>query len=881
MPLSRHTTHNRQTGRFTRSPNTPGTASRHAPQTFARFAPLATLLVALLVGCNTGPGGPNPPPPPGDDNVADTLAALGVDTTPSARLAPDGSTLGDDSAPLGSSAAYGEPNEFSSDSGANPAMELVMSRNFFASDTLVVEEIVGAAVTPAGAVELGSESVLVDLSTGNDWAAPVYGYGNQFQALRDVAAGDLDGDGFDEIAAIYVDQSDGILKLRTFEDDAAGYSPTTSSLAAGADVRSVKLVALDGDGDGEDDLVAAIAYDDRVELVPLVADGSGYELDSADSVTLNQELANSRLYVRLAAGRLDYDNALELAVIVNEAAGGSGSATGLATLYVFDDANAGRDELVSRSVQANVGGVVTAEAADVALADIDGDGLDEIVLAGATNLAWQCEDDFDALLIAYDDAVGGLTQLGADVGQLLYSNCPSYNSWRRYFVFVATPDLDGDGVHEIAANQLIFDNFVNAAPFTLLEDIALPAEAFLDDNPDPGQFLSVATTALVAADVTGDGRENLMVYHQNRQEMAVWGLSAVSTIGTANNGWAQLSVIETPGQHNSQETARPLLVAANVDTDGPTLKYGAGSYELVFTEPILIAALAAPPCQSGIAQNVGACVTKFGQGTSQTVDASLTVSVKASVSVGIEAGVNIPFIGDVGVNVKKSVTATASAWAGAAYTVEKTITYSTGSLEDGVVFTTVPYDIYRYDILSHPDLELVGKQIVIRLPREPITMIAERSFFNAALPEGETKLGSNVFDHTPGDVSSYPSTSRKNSLRSQHGGLEFGPSGVGQGSGETELEMAVSTEISAGASLALEYEKTVEATAGVAMAGFSIGYGAEAALSFTSGSQTTYTGTVGSIGAADYAANAYEWGIFTYVQSVGDQKVEVINYWVE
>lgn len=844
------------------------------------IAVLVPLLVALAAACSGPGGGPNPPPPDGDD-VADTLGDLGVNTTPSARLAPDGSTLDDASAPLGASAEYGAPEEFSEDSGANASMELVMARNFFDSDTLVVEEIVGAAVTPLGEVEPGSESVLVDLSDGNDWIAPVLGDDNQFQALRDIAAGDLDGDGFDEIVGVYVDQSDGVLKLRTFEDDAQDFVANTSSLAAGAEIRSVKLVALDGDGDGSDDLVVAISYDDRVDLVPLTAAGSGYELDTASKLTLPQQVTDSLLYVRLAAGQLDYDNALELAVVVNEASGNPGSTVGTAQLYVFDDAAAGRTELENRSVQANVAGVVVAEAADVSLADVDGDGLDEVILAGATNLAWQCEDEFDALMIAFDDAVGGLVQLGATVEDILYSNCPAFNAWKRYFVFVATPDIDGDGVHEIAANQLLFDDFVDSPPFTLLEDMGLYATDFLEESPDPSQYLSVATTALVAADVTGDGREDLMVYHQNRQEMGVWGLSAVPTVGPEENGWAQLSVIATPGQHNGQATARPLLVPANVDTDGPVLKYSSGSYELVFTEPILIAALAAPPCQDGIAQNLSACVTKFGQGTSQTVDASLTVSLKASVSVGVDASVNVPFVGDVGVKMTQSISATASAWAGTAYTVQKTITYSTGSLEDGVVFTSIPYDVYRYDIVSHPDPELVGKMVVIRIPREPVTMIAERSFFNAALPEGETGIGANVFDHTPGDVSSYPTVSRKSALRSQFGGIEFGPSGVGQGTGDTEQQISVSSEISAGGSLGLEYERTVEATAGVAIAGFSVGYGIEAALSITSGSQTTYTGTVGSISAADYAANAYEWGIFTYVQPVGDQEVEVINYWVE
>lgn len=841
---------------------------------------LAPVLVVALAACG-GPSGTTPPPPPGTDAVAKTLDALGVDTAQSPRLAPDNSTLGEDAAPLGSSASFGEPEEFSSESGANPTMELAMARNFFDHDSFEVEQIDGAQVTPGGAISFGSETVLKDLSAGNDWAAPVYGDGNQFQSLRDVAAGDLDGDGFDEIAAVFVDQNDDVLKLRTFDDDAAGYAEHTSSLGEGASVRSVKLIALDDDGDGAASLVVALSYDDRVELTPITASGSSYALDNDAAITLEQKVAGSMMYVRLASGQLDYDNAQELAVVVNEVSGSSGNYSGLANLYVFDDANSGRANLKQQSIQANVNGIVVAKAADVSIADVDGDGLGEIVLAGATNLAWSCGDEFKALMIAFDDATQNLAQIGAAVEPLPYSNCPAYASWKRFFVFVATPDLDGDGVHEIAANQLVFDNFANAAPFTLLDGVALPADDFLDDNRDTGQYLSVATTALVAADVTGDGRENLMVYQQNRTSMPVWGMSAVTSIGPNGNGWAQLSSIATPGGHNSQATARPLIVPANVDTDGPILKYGEGSHELVFTQPILIAALAAAPCQKGIDQNVSACVTKFGQGSSSSIDGSLTVTVKASVSAGIEAGVNVPFVGKVGVNMKETVTATASLWAGAAYTVEKTVTYSTGSLEDGVVFTSVPYDIYRYKILSHPDPELVGKDVVLRVPREPVTMIAERGFYNAALPSSKLQIGSNVFDHTPGDVQSYPSTSRKNALRSQYGGLELGPKGVGQGGGETEQEISVSNEISAGGSLAIEYEQTVEATAGVAMSGYSVGYGAEAALSITSGSKTTYTGTVGSISDSDFAANAYQWGIFTYVQSVGGQKVEVINYWVE
>lgn len=57
--------------------------------------------------------------------------------------------------------------------------------------------------------------------------------------------------------------------------------------------------------------------------------------------------------------------------------------------------------------------------------------------------------------------------------------------------------------------------------------------------------------------------------------------------------------------------------------------------------------------------------------------------------------------------------------------------------------------------------------------------------------------------------------------------------------------------------------------------------GAEAALSITSGSQTTDTGIVGSIATADLAVNGYQWESFTYVQNVGGQEFGVINYWVQ
>ena len=85
---------------------------------------------------------------------------------------------------------------------------------------------------------------------------------------------------------------------------------------------------------------------------------------------------------------------------------------------------------------------------------------------------------------------------------------------------------------------------------------------------------------------------------------------------------------------------------------GPVLSYSEAEYQLVFTEPLIIAALAAPPCSKNIGQNWEVCATSFGKSTSTGVDAELTVSVKASAYVGVKTAANIPFVGEIGADFK-------------------------------------------------------------------------------------------------------------------------------------------------------------------------------------------------------------------------------------
>ena len=524
-------------------------------------------------------------------------------------------------------------------------------------------------------------------------------------------------------------------------------------------------------------------------------------------------------------------------------------------------------------VQGRDGAVVTAVVADIDFGDVDGDGLAEVVMGGLAEFQTGC-DNYDAFVTVRDDALNGFAAVDTDTFNAFFSNCPAFGPWRLRFLHVGALDLDGDGVDEVHANLRVYANLSESDELTL--DFELPQDVFVDRDSDAGARISSATTSMTTGDVTGDGRENLIVYAQWQGDVGIWGLSAVASVG-----FAELSSLDVTTRFNTQNRVEPIILTVNADADSPLLKYSDGEYALAFTEPVVIAAMAAAPCGQDIGQNIDACATAFGQGESTTVDASLTVTVKAGVHAGVQSEAKIPIVGGVSASLKESVTLTASVSAGTAYTVEKSRTFTTGSLEDGVVFTTIPYDRYTYTILSHPDPTLVGGTIVVSLPREPIILKVDREFYNASITESSIQIGGQVFDHAVGDLSSYPNLTRKNELLRQLGGLENGPISVGQGNGSSGLEIAVSTEVSLGGSLGLEYEREVETTAGPAMVGYTVGYGVEASLTVTSGSQMTYSVEVGDLDGANFAANQYSYGIFTYVQTVGDQKFEVINFWVE
>lgn len=832
------------------------------------------VISAFLASC--GGSTPNPGPGPGPEptgELEDSLKALGVNTEPGKRVDPNQEELPDDFSPLGSSASFGNADTASSDSSANPSKELfLLGTELKDGSRINLLEKTGVQISQnTGAIDEGQTSVIKAFN--NDDHPWILGE-RASETIRDATAADLDGDGFEELVAVYLDLDDNIIYTRVIKrqsDESVSDAAAQESLINGTGVKDIAVVSGDFKGDGKDELALVLSYTDKSELYFVESTSGSFK--ASEPKPLSTVLTDSSISAELAVGNLDYDRAEELSVVLNET-----NALGKAARYfVFDDAKKNYLSLKTGDVQGRDGALYTAKVSDVAMGDIDGDGLAEIVMGGFNTLSGGCNSQ-DVILTALDDAEHNFESLGGHFKKgVFFSKCPSFAQWHISFMHINTVDLDGDGVKEIQANQFIFEDFKEGGAWNLIHQI--DDREFFDSEGSQSARFDTTRTAMVAADVTNDGRENILLYSQWKEDVRIFGLSLVESVG-----FARFTTIET-NSYNFQRNVKPILVPINIDVDGPVLTYSEAEYELVFTEPLIIAALAAPPCSKTIGQNWEACVTSFGQGTSTGVDAEVTVSVKASAYVGVKTAANIPFVGKIGADFKKTVTATASASAGGSYTLEKTVTYTTGALEDSVIFTTIPYDQYTYTILSHPDAEMVGKKLVVSMPREPITLIAKRDFYNETVTDDNIKIDERVFSHTSGSIDSYPSKSKKDQILRAGGFLadlyQDGPQSVGQGSGQTTLDISVSDEIRVGGSLGIEYETSVDVTSGPALGGFSVGGGVEASFGVTSGSKTSYTGSVGSIDATNFAANQYSFGLFTYTQKLSDQKFQVINYWVE
>ncbi len=815
----------------------------------AFIAPLVLVGLSLsVVACSSGGDAGDMQITPAA-TVEDVLDNFQIDTAQTPRLDSDGDPLPDDYAPFGSSAAIERFAElaflgFETDLAAGSRLSVVKERpdqnnNF---DAVLLHDIPQA------------ETPWINSSGGNP------------QHVRAAAAGDFDGDGIEELAVVYHEFNEPFVELIIIDDEADGFARSQPIIVSDKDPVGLAIVAGDFNGDSTHDLAVGIVLSTGGEIVFLEQGATGLEL-SGDSVAITPAEPGWTYHMAMDAGNLDYDLGQELAVVFNEKSGSQGRSQHL----VLDDAGRGRAVLSSGPIRAEVDGqVFTAQVADVSFGNLDEDPLDELVLGGLTNISGSTTSikSWGYMITVLDDAKRNLAQVTATKFDPQWRQLSeSGQSLRLNYLHVNALDIDGDGIDEIQANQFVFEDFINAPPWT--EAYAIPNGEIIWESGDGGRRFGYEDSTMVVGDVNSDKREDIIYISNAQSDVRVWALDMIDGFSEID----RINAISSPDY--------PLIVPVNVDDDSIALGYSSGTYKLIFTEPILIAAMAAAPCNEAWGQNADACRTSYGTAESSTTSTESSQTITASASVGFETEFSALGVKVGGFEAIATFSAEATAVQGTAYTLTQRVEHTTGPIEDGVLFTTIPIDQYTYTIVSHPNPELVGGEVVVSLPREPITVLTRREFYNEAITPDAFHIDARVFEHVAGDPTSYPSRAEKSSLLSQFEGIESREVDVGEGGGNVSVGVNVFEETSSGSSYSWNASLEIKATAGVVVTGMSVGYGEGNTITLSSGSETSYTGTVANLDTENFTANPYSFGLFSYIYSgAGGQQFEVLNYWV-
>lgn len=827
-------------------------------------------------GGGGGGGGTGSGTCPSGDTVECALVDLGVDTAASAReVRIDEDTtmeLPESYSPLGSTPSISRFAEiftlgFPLDQGqfgttnAHAVTELVPgANNNFTSDVLFAPPEADTPWTSGGFRSAG-------------------------------AAADVDGDGRDEMLVVYRDISRGdtSVELVVLDDAVDGNGISEPVMLSTLPARNFVIEAGDFDGDGDIEAAVGLMMGDTAQLLFLnnengslgVAGGSGQPVAFTAEVH-----ANGLFALAFEAGNLDFDNGQELAAIVNEYAASHGNFgnSGVARYAIFDDAGSGYAELDAGTVSVNLSsGTAAAMGADIAVGDVDGDGVDEVVLGGLTDIGDACSLNASYVVVVLDDQPRGFAELknGSVPYEVLSNACGSGTNRQLTFAHVNTADVDDDAASEIQVNGLIFQDLREAdgaAELALAHEIP-QGEMLWDPTLGNSATFSWLTSSVTAADVTSDGREDIIFVAQSGttselRQVHVWGLDQI-------DGWSRIHAIPADLEQ-SQISGRPQVIPANVNDDSLALRYSAGSHRFVFTEPVIIAALAAAPCSVDLGQTVGDCRTAFGKGTSSSVSTENAWSVSVGASVGYEAGFS--FLGTEvgGAEAVATVQRERRKITQNTYTLTKRVVHTTGPIEDSVIFTTVPLDVYTYTILSHPNPTLVGGEVQVRLPRDPISVMVDRNFYNDNVDDDSFQVDDRVLGHVAGDPFSYPDVAARNALLSQFEGLSSDEVDVGQGTGFVTAEINVFEEVATGQSYSLDTTVDLRTTAGGVLTGATFGSGAESTFVYSRGQESIYEGSVAQLPDANFPEDAYRFGLFSYVfeDASSGQAFEVVNYWV-
>ncbi|MDB4959348.1 MAG: hypothetical protein JWO36_6917 [Myxococcales bacterium] len=775
------------------------------------------LVAGLLAGCGVDHPAPDPQPQPPATHD-EMLKGLGFNTDLGGPQDPSGNPLPPDYNPLRKQFGV-----------FHPKAELYVAGTLFDN---------GAGNAPKKEVLFDDKSAASSFSRMT-FGSPIDDTWSQAQYKNGIAA-DLDGDGLDEFFITYWVQATS--ELRYIILDPGGSVFHQGVLISGApspaalpDWSQPALAKGDFAGVGHDQIAIGFV---GLYIVDVASDGT--------ITTTNRPLTGNgwtydNLPVFVAAGDLDGDKNDELAVSFS-------TANGTAARYrIYDNTTIVRDDYMMFNDPEPGWGVRNVEQATVAIGDVDGDHLGEVVFYGRTQGG-------NGQVFVLDDLVHAPAQTNGWMS-FHHGDC----CWGGEIPHpLATVDFDGDGVKEVFAQHRI-----------LKLDTGAKTAAGTPTSTDTQVFELFSSSPynrprVTVGDVDGDGKEDLVV--ETDWQILALGLDALEHAalkkawphGEQTGGWGSV-----------------ILAAGNIDNDSAIVKFD-GVHELLFTDPNIVAVVSAPPYWDGIGQDVSNTKSTFGR----KVDMSAEEKTSLGFSVGWSIGTKENFLfGEA--ESKLTVEQSMDFSSYSSHSISRSLSYTTGAGTDLVVFTAIPFDVYYYTIQSSPNPAEIGKKVTINVARKPQTLATDPTFYNEHTLATTQKIDAGVLKHTVGDPTSYPIQGDKDAIarmpQAAIGQLATSPQ---SGTTTSTIELANGSGSGQSMNLSVTMSWNVSATDGPEVGG-SVGFQYGYEYKVSTESTTFYQGSVGAIPTAAFSDHLYNFGLMAYPETLGQQKFARLDYWVE
>mgnify|MGYP004530276085 FL=1 len=358
--------------------------------------------------------------------------------------------------------------------------------------------------------------------------------------------------------------------------------------------------------------------------------------------------------------------------------------------------------------------------------------------------------------------------------------------------------------------------------------------------------------------------------------------------------WGETNmVIASPSDNynNAQKVNSSFsLCLANTDNDSSYMNYAEKHY-FRYTDPKVLAVLASPPYfkdlldRDDLSGNYAESTTSYSSTTGSESGSTGGTTITVGSYVSFEQEISV-FGVKIGQTEAEAVVTHGFTWeTEKTSSLEQTVSYSATSGEDKVALYSIPMEIYQYESYIPDENGKYEKVLTeVNLPHEACVKLLDLSEYETIAEDYSIlpTIAESVLRHEIGDPSSYPSSTAGYNVIAQYNGTPASVGFTSKGGGDTitqEIAMSKSNSNS------YSYVGTVEAKAGAGAGGVTVGVIA----GFEGTGGTVHITTEGSSFSGELQAMPAEakpygynmnWKIFCYKYKGADMEFPVVSYLV-